>query len=177
MEHDPVLVVPYDPNWPHLFEQEKAHILADIGQYLLRIEHMGSTAVPGLAAKPVIDILIGVRSLADAPQFLPPLIARGYEYINRYEDVMPFRRYLHRKVNGAHTHHLHMVEVDTLFFREQLAFRDYLCAHPETCAAYTALKFALAERYRNDRAAYTDAKADFIQDVLKNCESSKGDHR
>jgi len=169
MEHAPVFVIPYDPNWPILYEQEKARILQDIGNYMTSIEHMGSTAVPGLAAKPVIDILIGVRSLADAPLFIPPLTTRGYEYVSRYEDIMPFRRYLHRKINGEHTHHLHMVEPDTNFYRVQLAFRDYLRTHPKECEEYAALKLRLAEKYRNDRMAYTDAKSEFIQGILSKC--------
>jgi|APHig6443717497_1056834.scaffolds.fasta_scaffold53176_2 GrpB-like predicted nucleotidyltransferase (UPF0157 family) len=169
MEHSPVFIVPYDPAWPQLFEEEKARILNDIGAYVISIEHMGSTAVPGLAAKPVIDILIGVRSLADSSLFIPPLTARGYEYVSLYEDEMPFRRYLHRKINGAHTHHLHMVEPDTEFYRVQLATRDYLRTHPEARDEYAALKLQLAEKYRNDRDSYTDAKGPFIQAILAKC--------
>jgi GrpB-like predicted nucleotidyltransferase (UPF0157 family) len=164
-----VNVVPYDPEWPRLFEEEKARILQDIGNYVVSVEHMGSTAIPGLAAKPVIDILIGVRSLADAPLFIPPLTARGYEYVSRYEIEMPFRRYLHRKINGEHTHHLHMVKPDTDFYRAQLAFRDYLRNHPDACEEYAALKLRLAKNYRNDRIAYTDSKVEFIQGILAKC--------
>lgn len=169
MKHASVIVVPYDPTWPLLFDEEKERILTEISQYVVSVEHMGSTAVPGLAAKPVIDILIGVRSLADAPHFIPPLFSLGYEYVNRYENEMPFRRYLHRKVNGEHTHHLHMVEPDTNFYKVQLAFRDYLRAHSKICDTYAALKFDLAEKYRNDRMAYTDAKSDFILGILELC--------
>ena len=165
----PVYVVPYDPAWPQWYEEEKARLQADIGAYVHSIEHMGSTAVPGLAAKPVIDILIGVHSLADAAQFIPPLVTRGYEYVQRYESEMPFRRYLHRKIEGVHTHHLHMVEPQTQFYRSQLAFRDYLRQHPQACREYADLKLALAERYRNDRVAYTDAKSDFINAILEKC--------
>lgn len=165
----PVVVVPYDPAWPLLFEEEKANLLADIGQYVISLEHMGSTAVPGLAAKPVIDILIGVRSLEDAPLFIPPLVYRGYEYIPQYETTFPERRYLHRIVEGQHTHHLHIVEPTSEFYRTQLSFRDYLRAHPNVCKEYATLKFRLAKKFHNDREAYTDAKADFIQGVLAKC--------
>lgn len=171
MEHAPVIILPYDPAWPSLYTAEKERILNEIGQYVVNIEHMGSTAVPGLAAKPVIDILIGVRSLADAPLFIPPLLPLGYEYVNRYEDDMPFRRYLHRKINGEHTHHLHMVEPDTDFYKVQLAFRDYLRAHPDDRDQYAALKNKLAEKYQKDRMAYTDAKSGFIQGILAKCSS------
>lgn len=169
MERAPVIIVPYDPRWPAQFEEEKTRLIADIGAYVLSIEHIGSTAVPGLAAKPVIDILIGVHSLQEASLFIPPLEARGYEYVPQYEDEMPFRRYLHRKVNGEHTHHLHMVEPTTHFYKVQLAFRDYLRTHPETRDAYAALKVHLSEKYRNDRMAYTNAKSDFILGVLEQC--------
>ena len=171
MEHAPVIILPYDPAWPSLYTAEKERILNEIGQYVVNIEHMGSTAVPGLAAKPVIDILIGVRSLADAPLFIPSLLPLGYDYVNRYEDEMPFRRYLHRKINGEHTHHLHMVEPDTDFYKVQLAFRDYLRAHPDDRDQYAALKNKLAEKYQKDRMAYTDAKSGFIQGILAKCSS------
>lgn len=164
-----MIIVPYDPRWPRQFEEEKARLLAEIGAYVLSIEHIGSTAVPGLAAKPVIDILIGVRSLQDAPLFIPPLESRGYEYMPAYEDEMPFRRYLHRKVNGEHTHHLHMVEPDSRFYSVQLVFRDHLRGHLETRDAYAALKRHLAAKYRSDRTAYTDAKSSFILSVLEQC--------
>lgn len=168
----PVIIVPYDPRWPQQFEEEKSHLLTDISAYVLSIEHIGSTAVPGLAAKPVIDILIGIRSLEDAPFFIPPLVARGYTYIRRYESDMPFRRYLQRLVNGEHTHHLHMVQPESNFYREQLAFRDYLRCHSDAGDAYTALKVELAAKYHNDRDAYTDAKSNFIQHILSKGNSS-----
>lgn len=164
-----MIIVPYDQRWPQQFEEEKALLLEEIGAFVLSIEHIGSTAVPGLAAKPVIDILIGVRSLQDAPLFIPPLESRGYEYVSRYEEEIPLRRYLHRKVNGEHTHHLHMVEPGSRFYRVQLAFRDYLRTHLATRDAYAALKLDLAAKYRHDRTAYTDAKSTFILGVLEQC--------
>lgn len=173
MEHAPVFIIPYDPSWPDQYENEKEMILRDIGSsYVVSIEHMGSTAVSGLAAKPVIDILIGVRSLQDAPLFIPPLVNRGYEYIPQYEATFPERRYLQRIVRGQHTHHLHIVEPASEFYRTQLAFRDYLRTHEQTAAKYAALKFGLAEQFANEREAYTEAKAEFIQSVLKLAEAS-----
>jgi GrpB-like predicted nucleotidyltransferase (UPF0157 family) len=163
---EPIVVVPYNPAWPLQFEEEKARILAAISPFVDCMEHMGSTGVPGLAAKPIIDILIGVRSLADAPLFLPPLVSLGYDYIQKHEAVFPERRYLHRLVNGLHTHHLHMVEPDSNFFMVQIAFRDYLRRHADARDHYAALKLDLAQRYSNDREAYTDAKGDFIQGIL-----------
>ena len=162
----PVEVVPYDPLWPHLFAAESQRILALIAPYVQCIEHMGSTAVPGLAAKPVIDILIGVHSLADDRYFLPPLASLGYSYVPEHEEVFPERRYLHRIVAHCHTHHLHMVEAASNFFHVQLRFRDILRAHPEEAACYAALKLELAARFRDDREAYTDGKSTLITAII-----------
>jgi GrpB-like predicted nucleotidyltransferase (UPF0157 family) len=163
----PIEVVPYDPRWPALFESSRREIDAAIGGFITSIEHIGSTAVPGLAAKPVIDILIGVRSLADAPLFLPPLASLGYTYIPEHEDVFPERRYLHCIVDGRHTHHLHIVEPGSEFYRVQILFRDYLRAHPHAAAEYAALKVRLAQQYQFNREAYTESKSDFIQNILR----------
>lgn len=146
--------------------------MAVIGGYVRTIEHIGSTAVPGLAAKPVIDILIGVHYLTDAPAFLPLLTPLGYTYVPQHEATFPERRYLHRIVNGRHTHHLHIVEPASEFFRVQLLFRDYLRSHPDAVTQYADLKYRLAVKYRNDREAYTDAKSGFIQDILQNAANS-----
>jgi len=162
----PIEVLPYDPAWPRRYEAARQDILNAIGSYVTRIEHIGSTAVPGLAAKPVIDILVSVRSLSDAPDFLPPLYPLGYAYQPEHEDVFPQRRYLHRIVNGAHTHHLHIVAAHSEFFRVQLLFRDYLRLHPEAAQRYAELKLRLAQQYRLDREAYTDGKSAFIAEIL-----------
>jgi len=163
----PIEVVSYDPRWPVAFETARRGIVAAIGEFITSIEHIGSTAVPGLVAKPVIDILIAVCSLADAPCFLPPLAPLGYTYIPEHEDVFPERRYLHRIVDGRHTHHLHIVEPGSEFYRVQLLFRDYLRAHPHIAAEYAALKVSLAQQYKFDREAYTESKSDFIQNILR----------
>lgn len=163
----PIEVLPYDPRWPLQYEEARREILDVIGAHVVRMEHIGSTAVPGLAAKPVIDILIGVRSLQEAPAFLPPLYLLGYTYIPEHEDLFPERRYLHRIADGVHSHHLHIVEPQSEFFRVQLLFRDYLRDHPEESARYARLKQRLARRYRLDREAYTEAKSDFIKNILQ----------
>lgn len=163
----PIEVVPYDPRWPGLYELEKATLLPAFGETLCCIEHIGSTAVPGLAAKPVIDILAGVRSILEAPNFIPNLQALGYKYIPQHEAVFPQRRYLHKIVNGRHTHHLHVVEPDSDFFKVQILFRDYLRHHPEDATRYAELKYRLALEFRNDREAYTDGKSQLIQEILQ----------
>jgi GrpB-like predicted nucleotidyltransferase (UPF0157 family) len=162
----PVVIVDYNPIWVELFLKEKEKLVTAIGPFCASIEHIGSTAVPGLAAKPVIDILIGVHHLQDAPLFIPPLVELGYEYIPEHERELPERRYLHKIVGGLHTYHLHIVEPATRFYTVQLSFRDYLRSHAETAREYAELKKLLAARFTHDRSAYTEAKSGFIQEVL-----------
>lgn len=158
---DPVVIVDYDPNWPQRYEAERERILGAIGQWLVQIEHIGSTSVPGLGAKPIIDIMAAVRSLNDAMQCIEPLHALGYQYHPEFEDVLPERRYFNGGPRDDH-YHLHMVEITSGFWERHLLFRDYLRANLETAQEYERLKRDLAERYREDRSAYTDAKTEFI---------------
>jgi GrpB-like predicted nucleotidyltransferase (UPF0157 family) len=162
----PIIIKPYDSDWPRLFSEERERINAAIHAYISSVEHIGSTAVPGLAAKPVIDILIGTYSLADAPCFIPPLQALGYIYIEELEKQIPERRYLQKVSSTGHTHHLHIAEPSSPFYLEHLHFRDVLRAHPELAQEYADLKFRLAKQFRNDRPAYTEAKNNFIQKAL-----------
>ena len=161
----PIVIETYQSQWPELFNLEAAVIHSLIGSYLTVIEHIGSTAVPGLAAKPIIDMLIGVKNLADAPDFIPPLQNLGYVYVPEHEADLPERRYLYKQDHGKDTFHLHMVEPQSDFFSRHIAFRDYLRTHPEAVADYAALKIRLASEFGSDRAGYTDAKSDFIRSI------------
>src|SRR5215211_127888 len=107
---DPIVVVPYDEAWPSLFEEERDRIERAIGPWVEEIEHVGSTAVPGLAAKPVIDIMVGVKSLADSPIIVERLVGIGYEYVPEFEQTLPFRRYFRKMREGRRTHQIHLVE-------------------------------------------------------------------
>jgi len=162
----PIIIVPYDPQWAGQFYKEKELIQTTIGRYLEAIEHIGSTSVPGLAAKPIIDIMAGATSIADAPLFIPPLEGLGYHYVPEFEAQMPERRYLTKSVNDRMAIHLHIVEPTTQIWKEHLAFRDLLIAKPAIRDAYARLKIDLAKRYGNDRVEYTDAKTSFIQNAL-----------
>ncbi len=162
---DPVIIVDHDPRWAELYEEERRLISGAIGPWLAGIEHIGSTSVPGLAAKPIIDTMVGVRTLDDACYCIEPLAAVGYVYKPELEAVMPERRYFNKGPQSNHRH-LHMVEVGSPFWQEILLFRDYLRTHPETAAAYAALKRDLAARFDRDREGYTDAKTEFIQSVV-----------
>jgi len=162
-----VAVVPYDPRWPALFEEEKAHLRACLPADLVgRIEHFGSTAVPGLAAKPVVDMLVEVMSLDETRRRIVPILeGRGYDYFWRPtwgDDGPPFYAwFIKRNAQGARTHHIHMVESHFEHW-QRLFFRDYLIAHPGLAREYGELKLRLAREFRNDRVAYTKAKTDFI---------------
>lgn len=161
----PIVIEAYCQEWPERFKQEAQIIRQAIEPYINTIEHIGSTAVPGLAAKPIIDMLIGVKSLADTPHFIPPLEQLGYVYVPEYEAGLPERRYLYKLKCDEDTFHLHMVEPESEFFRRHLAFRDYLRSHPETVAEYAELKLSLAQAFGSDREGYTDAKSDFIKTI------------
>lgn len=162
---DPVLIVDYNPDWPRMFEVEKARILAAIGDRIAAIEHVGSTAVTGLGAKPIIDIMVGLNRLADARECIAPLEQVGYEYVPQYEVVMPERRYFRKGPPTARTHHVHMVETTSDFWERHLLFRDYLRSHPDVARQYFLLKKELAERYGSDREGYAEAKTAFIRSV------------
>ena len=163
----PVKIIDYDSHWPLLYEKEKRLILDVIGHIVMRIEHIGSTAVPDLGAKPIIDVIVAVNHLNDAERCIEPLATIGYEYVPEYEDEMAERRYFHKGKPPKEQHyHLHMVELTSDFWKRHLLFRDYLRTHPETAQEYFKLKKRLATKYRSDREEYTDAKTSFIESVI-----------
>ncbi len=157
-----VIVVDYNPAWPRRYEEERARIVAALGDLALTIEHVGSTAVPGLAAKPVIDIMIGVRELADGQACIGPLRSLGYEY--RGDGGIPDRHYFRK--GAPRSHHLHLVEHESEFWERHILFRDRLREDPELAREYGALKKELAVQYRTERLAYTEAKSPFIKAAL-----------
>jgi GrpB-like predicted nucleotidyltransferase (UPF0157 family) len=165
MGNQPVRIVDYDPEWPNQFDLEKKRLLGAIGFWLVRLEHIGSTSVPGLAAKPIIDILAGIPRLEDAIHCITPLRALGYVYVPDYEDELPERRYFRLSVHGVSRVHLHLVETGSDFWKRHLLFRDYLRSHLDVAEEYAVLKRKLAEAYGFDRCGYTDSKSDFINRI------------
>jgi GrpB-like predicted nucleotidyltransferase (UPF0157 family) len=161
---DSIRLVAYDPRWPAHFERERALLSDAIEPWVAGgIHHVGSTAVPGLDAKPIVDILVGVEDLAVSRGCFKPLAGLEYLYAPyRVEEMHWFCK----PHPSRRTHHLHLVPVDSSRFRDELAFRDCLRAHSEIAEEYAELKHELADRFPRDREAYTDAKADFIQRVL-----------
>jgi GrpB-like predicted nucleotidyltransferase (UPF0157 family) len=166
---DEIELAAYDPRWPAEFAAEEARIRAILpSKLVLAIEHFGSTAIPGLAAKPIIDILIAVTSLAEAREHaIPPLEAMGYSYWR--ENPKTDRLFLVKGLPpraDRRTHHIHMTQTNSELW-QRLLFRDYLRLHPVEARTYEQLKRILAANYHEDREAYTAAKTDYIQEVMK----------
>jgi GrpB-like predicted nucleotidyltransferase (UPF0157 family) len=163
---DEIEIAPYDSEWPALAAQEIARVRAALPSGLVRaIEHIGSTAVPGLAAKPIIDLMILTSALITARQLaVPPLEAMGYSYWRANPN--PARMFLVKGLPPAarRTHHIHITEDKAELIRT-CGFRDHLRRNAEDAKRYEALKRALASRYRTDREAYTDAKNDFVREI------------
>jgi GrpB-like predicted nucleotidyltransferase (UPF0157 family) len=165
---DKIIITEYDPNWVTLFDRESASIWAVLDRDLVtRIEHFGSTAVPGLAAKPIVDLLIGVRSLSVAKQtVISPLEQLGYAYWRDNPDSQRMFFVKGLPPNSPRTHHVHIVEPDSIQW-ERWLFRDYLRQHPDEAANYVRLKYDLAQLYSLDREAYTAGKTDYIESVMQ----------
>ncbi len=164
LEHDKVKLSPYQEEWAKLFEEEKKRLEEVIGENVLDIQHIGSTAVPSLKAKPILDIGVAVENFEKAFALVAPTESLGYTY--RGENGIPRRHYFVKGPPDKRTHHIHMFEEVNEAWAKHLLFRDYLRTHPETAAAYGTLKEDLAKRYPRDREAYTDDKHEFIQEVL-----------
>ena len=160
----PIEVVDYDRDWPRQYAAERDRIDAAIGDVILAIEHVGGTAVPGLPAKPVIDLMVGVEDIERAGPAVAGLINLGYEYIPELESQLPDRRYFRK--GAPETHHVHMVPVSSDYWAEHLLFRDYLRSHPQAAEEYGKLKRGLAGRHRLDRDAYRAGKVPFIDTVV-----------
>jgi GrpB-like predicted nucleotidyltransferase (UPF0157 family) len=174
----PILIADYDPRWPQRYEEERRLILSALEPALVAIEHMGSTAVPGLAAKPIIDLMVGIRRLDEAVACVKPLRQIGYEYVPEYELYIPERRYFRKGPRRARTHHLHMCERTSEFWERQILFRDYLIAHPKVAAQYAALKRQLARDFAGHGETYSEAKSSFITSTVEQARAWRaGDHQ
>lgn len=160
-----IRLVPPDPEWPVRFEEERAELERAIGGWVVgEIHHVGSTAVPGLEAKPIIDILVGVSDLESSRACFEPLAQLDY----LYAPYLPEEMHWFCKPDPSHrTHHLHLVPVDSQRYRDELAFRDRLRADSKLAERYAALKRELAAAHPADREAYTNGKSTFIASVLQ----------
>jgi GrpB-like predicted nucleotidyltransferase (UPF0157 family) len=160
-----IVVVPYNPAWPAMFQQEADKLSAVFGQACLAIHHIGSTAIPGMRAKPIIDIMPVVPNLEQLETLTPAMIQLGYE--PKGENGIPGRRYFVKGADDHRTHHVHTYEPDNPEVIRHLSFRDYLIAHPEAAEQYASLKETLAQEYSHDIFGYMAGKDDFIKETLQ----------
>jgi GrpB-like predicted nucleotidyltransferase (UPF0157 family) len=162
----PITVAPYDPDWPRRFEAERALLEPLLAPWLVDgVHHIGSTAIPGLSAKPIIDMMAGIRDLSAAEAAIPVLEEHGY----RHAPHRPEALWFHKPQSEAHaerTHHLHLTERGSALWRERLTFRDALRADTALRDEYQALKLRLAGAHGDDVKAYTADKRAFVVRVL-----------
>jgi len=160
---------PYESAWRILFLEERDRLQASIGGYVLDIQHIGSTSIPGMLAKPILDIGIAVADFETAACCIPPMEKLGYT--NKGENGIPRRHYF---VKGdPRTHHVHMVEIESEGWRNNLLFRDYLIKSPETAREYARLKQELAKQFATEREAYQAGKDGFIKAALHKAREGK----
>ena len=156
----------YSPMWPAIFDMERLRLDQVFGPGGVAIEHIGSTAIPGMGAKPIIDVMVGAATLEVFEIRTPELQAEGYRYVPELEKSNPLRRYFVKTDGQPGNFNLHGVVLGSVFWREHLAFRDALRMSPTLSEEYWRIKRRMATRHPNDRTAYADAKAAFIRMVL-----------
>ena len=158
-----VRVVPHDPTWKERFESEAATLRSVLGDEALAVHHIGSTSVPGLAAKPTIDVLIEAREIGELDDLVGAMAEKGYEAWGEYG--IPGRRFFTRDRGAARIANVHVFEAGTFDVERHLAFRDYLIQDPQTARAYGDLKEELAERFPTDIEAYMEGKDAFVKET------------
>ena len=163
LEKGVVKIISHTEQWHQSFAEEEARLRYVIGEFVVAVEHIGSTSVCGISAKPILDIAAAVNDKASGEKCVAPLESIGYEY--RGELGIAGRFYF---VKGApRTHHLHMLLSGSAEWRNHLSFRNYLRQNPSAAEEYDKLKKELAQKYQNDRDSYLDGKADFVEKILK----------
>ena len=165
-----VELMPYDPEWARLFEQEKISIQDVLKDDALGIEHIGSTAIPGMDAKPILDLMVAVTQIDDYSEFMISLKKLGYSFMRDNRSEQEHILFV-KGPEECRTHYLKLTTLGTIFWHEHLLFRDYLKNHPDRAEAYRKLKQDLLRKFSDDRASYTNAKAAFIQDTIRMAES------
>ncbi len=160
-----ITIKKYNPDWKTEFEEESCLLMCSIKEPDAKIEHIGSTSVDGLGAKPVIDVMIGLRNFNTANNHISAIESLRYSYVSQYESVLPFHRFFTKELNGKRTHHIHMGGLETEFWNRHLRFRDHLRENNEDRDKYLELKMDLAKREWTDGNEYADAKSEFIKGI------------
>jgi len=156
-------VVPYDPDWPNLFKIEADRIIAVFGPEVVAIHHVGSTAIPNICAKPIIDVLVEVQDIEKIDDFNEEMVRQWYR--PQGEFGIPGRRFFIKGDGATRTHHIHMFQTGNPEIERHLNFRDYMIAHPEEARAYGRLKKELAQRFSEDIEGYMAGKDEFIKET------------
>lgn len=164
-----MLLVPHRAEWREIFEEEAARLRSALGVSILRVEHVGSTAVEGVEAKPLIDMMAAVERLEEARSLVPVLEGMGYEH--RGDGGVRGRIFLAKGPRSRRTHHLSLAEPTSDHWRRSLLFRDHLRAHPEAAEEYRDLKRELASKYPEDRESYTAGKYRFIERAIESAQT------
>ena len=167
----PIIIEDYNPFWPQQFEALRSRLASALGPLAAAIEHIGSTAVPGLAAKPTIDIDVLLRSSGDLTVVIEKLYSLGY--LHEGDLGIPGREAFRAPLHDV-PHHLYVCSPAYGEFERHIAFRDYLRGHPDDAQAYADLKGKLARQYRNDREAYTQGKSEFVKSILQRAAGGRG---
>ncbi|HEY2422000.1 MAG TPA: GrpB family protein [Neobacillus sp.] len=160
-----VVIEEYTSDWVLRFQEEQRILKGIFCDKAIAIEHIGSTSIEGLGAKPIVDIMVGVSHLNEVDEFIEPLKKVGYEYV--FHKEFPNRRFFRKGQWRAGTHHLHIYQYESEEWKNHILFRNYLRTHPDQLKQYQQLKKDLAEKYHFERAAYTKAKEPFILTVIK----------
>ncbi|OEH94187.1 GrpB family protein [Bacillus solimangrovi] len=171
MSHPIVEIYDYNPDWATRYKVEKIAIMNEIEQWVLKVEHIGSTSIKGLSAKPIIDILVGIDTLEQIDALFHPLRNAGYTYVPMPQ--FPNREFFRKGPKGKGTVHLHICELNGEEWFEKILFRDYLRKNPEAAREYERLKRTLAVKYRNDRQTYTEKKVPFIKNIIREAMKQK----
>lgn len=158
-----IQMVEYQIHWATWFDDEKRLLMGRLNAPGLVIEHIGSTSVPQLSAKPIIDLMIGVKDFSIADQLVPAIVLLDYHYIHEYEKYLPDRRYFEKRNDQGDTHHIHLVEIGSDFWNRLLLFRDYLRVNAQARLEYEKIKKALALLEWKDVNEYATAKTDFVR--------------
>ena len=167
-----IVIEKYNPEWKTKFEKESKLLTGVISESGIQIEHIGSTSVIGLGAKPIIDIMIGLKDFKTADNHIEAIVNLGYNYVKKYESIMPFRRFFTKGTVGNRTHHLHMVEINSEFWVRLLRFRNHLRENKEHRDKYLELKINLAKREWEDSNDFAEAKTEFIRRIEEKIKKS-----
>ncbi len=166
---DAIVIFPYSDVWVSLFEQEKKRLSKSLGSQIIGIEHIGSTAVPQLSAKPIIDIIVGIRSMKQADAVVAGLETMGYLTSTEFNKTLQDERFL-MKLNddgSARVYHLHLIPYQGVNWKKRIAFRNLLRRNRSLAEQYAVLKTMLAEKFTYDREGYTQGKTHFIEEAMR----------